>query len=319
MKNRIAATVLASALAVASIVGLTACKGLSVPKGDEVTAEEWKTAFAKTQEVTNYTMEVSLEVDSSVKGTVYSDESKSQVDAKADMTISSRTTTLYNREANQAYSENSYSSKVSATEGEEEENYKSDTTSKTYYDLSETRNSLTYYWKATYSSKESSSSDSRGEEKSDEENFWYASETATFASNSITTMFSETTFYETNDETSAQAKSIIDLYEKFMFDGGTYTATLYRKVDVYEGIKQLIECNVSVSFNKAESCVIGFGIKTEGEGNVTETDEYNLDYTYKGESVYAITKIKETDVTEKSNKDITEAIDKAKERKANEG
>ena len=81
------------------------------------------------------------------------------------------------------------------------------------------------------------------------------------------------------------------------------------------GMEDVLECKVTISFNKAEKCVTGYGVKTEGEGNL-KADEtyysYDMNYTYKGESVYAVTKIKTTDVSEKVNKDISKALEKAK-------
>ena len=186
--------------------------------------------------------------------------------------------------------------------------------SKSYYELSEKKEDNKKFWRARYSLEENSASGSEGKEESYEEEFWYASETSSFASNYVSSMAEGMTSFYTSDGDDAEEKSIYELYESFTYAGGMYTATLYQEVKLYSGVYEMLPCTVTVSFNKSECCVIGLGVKIEGDGTAFEKDQYDLKYSYKGESVYALSDINATDAT-KSDKDIVKAIDKAKQEK----
>lgn len=332
MKKKFAAGLIAGVLAATSAIGLSACGGVSIPKGDEVTKDKWAAAFEKTMELENYTLNASVSVDCKINGTVteknYSgiDSATGEVKYKtkeikveAKASVSSEMTMLYDFKGNKAYSENTTSYKANGSDDGEEGSRQSKQVSKAYYELSEEKDDKKSYWRARYSLGEAESSDPESEIERYEEDFWRATETSNFTSNYIYSIAKDLEFYETDDKENAEEKSIVELYDKFVYAGGVYTANLFREVDVAEGydksIYELVPCTVTVSFNSAECCVIGLGIKCKGEGNAFKKDSYNLDYTYEGVSAYAVTELKTTDVSKKANKDIVKAIEKAKQEK----
>ena len=320
MKKKVLATLLAGALMGASAVSFASCGGVSMPKGDQVTKEEWAEFIAAMAELKNYTLDYSADVNVTLNGTTkevkdYSnpDPAKMKEEKVTGETKTSMAgTTVYDSVNNKAYVEGTESSQIDMKSDDEKMKASAEETDKAYYELKEEG----VYWKAAYAYEmsELDGTDIRRSEKS--ESYWIAGTTFYFADNTINIMFSDSTFYETKDGT--EEKNIAELFEKFTYSAGVYTATLYKEVEIYgemNGMEDVLECKVTISFNKAEKCVTGYGVKTEGEGNL-KADEtyysYDMNYTYKGESVYAVTKIKTTDVSEKVNKDISKALEKAK-------
>lgn len=317
VKKKIIATLLAGALVGASAVSFAACgDGVSMPKGNEVTAEEWAEFFETTLELKNYTMEYSVNATSTIKGTIktpydYSNpEKKKEQSVEGDSKSTMSGTVLYDEENKKAYSESKTTMKANSKADDEKGTMSGEESDKFYYERKEEGK----YWKTSYSYEQSKSETPEGKASKEEEKYWSAGTTNYFADSYIEDMISESTFYVTKEE-NAESENITALYDKFTYFGGVYTATLYRKVNIYSGFKDLVECTVLVSFNKAEKCVVGYSIKTVGEGNLKEDStysSYDFSYTYKGESVYAVTNIRTTDVSKKVNKDVTKALDKAK-------
>ena len=88
------------------------------------------------------------------------------------------------------------------------------------------------------------------------------------------------------------------MYDKFTYSGGLYTATLYLDASIYQGVKELIECTVTVSIK--DGFAIGIKVKADAEGNAYEKEAYDLNYSYVAEIAYGITKVKLTDASKKS-------------------
>lgn len=324
MKKKVIATLLAGALLGAGAICLSACgsSSVSVPKGDKVTEDKWSAAFEKMPELENYTLKSSMNVQCKLSGTKteanYYTGKKKDIKVEGNGKAESSSVVLYDKKGKTAYQESSSSSSASGSEDGEKGESKSKYVSKNYYELSETKDS---YWRARYSLENSYSSDVESKSERKEEDFWEASETSYFASSSVSSLASIGSFYETNDKDTAVAKSIKVLYSKFTYSGGVYTADLYREVNITQesdlsSIYELVPCTVTVSFDGAQCCVIGLSIKCKGEGNAFKKDNYNIDYTYSGTSIYAVTDIGKTDASKKANKAITKAIDKAKAEKA---
>lgn len=323
MKKKILATVLAGAMAATCAASLAACgdSKVSMPKGDVVTADEWGEFFDNTLSLNNYTFEYSVASKATVNGTVKTAVDYSNPEKKKEQTVEGKSELsesglyLYDEENKKAYSETTAASEASM-KGDEDKSMSSDEEiSKEYYELKEEG----VYWRTRYNKSDYSAESPTGKESNKEEGYWRASTTAYFADNYVE-VFADAdlvSFYDTKEE-GATLKNITRLYDKFTFADGVYTATLYQEVGIYEALDlgDIIECTVSVSFNKAEKCMIGYSVKTKGEGNLKEETNtyynYNLDYTYEAEVVYSVTEIKTTDVSKKVNKDITKAVDKAK-------
>lgn len=337
MKKRIAAALLAGALAVSGTAGLSACGGLSLPKGDEVTKEQWTAAIenmiVRDSEIPdNCTLEFSHSEKKTAKGKgaiAFYDESGIgwEFDISDAREAAENKMMLYDKPRNRAYRESRRQFKEITEKGVETRNY----VSKSYYEPNVQKEDG-YYWEAEYSLSKEEDGDGECRES---ENDWSACETSWFPRGvdfnyggslaSPRDVFEwASRFYETDDE-EAEPQRIADLYEKFTYSGGVYTASLYsyRTVEnYYAPVTTLIPCVFSISFNNAEGCVIGYEVKWEGAGTLFGKDnnfvgaevemEYNFDYTYKCETVYSITNINKTDAAKKRNGDIAKAIEKAK-------
>lgn len=331
MKKRIAAALLAGALAVSGTAGLSACGGLSLPKGDEVTKEQWTAAIenmiVRDSEIPdNCTLEFSHSEKKTVKGKgaiLFHDEWE-EFDISDAREAAENKMMLYDKPGNRAYRESRSQFKEITEKGVETRNY----VSKSYCEPNVQKEDG-YYWEAEYSLSKEEDGDGECDER---ENDWSACETSWFPSGdnfnyggnfaSPRDVFEWGLFYETDDE-EAEPQRIADLYEKFTYSGGVYTASLYgyRTVgDYHAPAATLIPCVFSISFNNAEGCVIGYEVKWEGAGTLFGKKsgffdgeiEYNFDYTYKCETVYSITNINKTDAAKKRNGDIAKAIEKAK-------
>lgn len=318
MKKRVSAILCVCMMACVGTIGLTACDP-SVPQGDMVSEETWKEAIQKTGEVTNYTLEAVLNTDCEVTGTVYERKNedtapriyyiKSEADVDWDMTV------LYDKDRNLAYREYSSESDMRGDNGLETETKHIKSTNKAYYELKEKTEDHTKYWRASQNERKSVEGDKYGESETSEKSDWRVSDTSSFMYNYINDMFDGTTFYETNDSENAKAVTLVNLYGSFTFSDGVYTANLYRKVELYRDyvtINDFVPVTVTVSFNAAERCVTGCGIEGKGSGTLYRENAYNVQYTWKGKSVYSIGKIGSTEVSDKANKDIRKALNLAK-------
>lgn len=307
MKKRILTTLLVGAVAATSVMGLAACGGVSVPKGEQVTEEAWKNAFDKTSEFTNYTLNMSSDSDITLKGTIAS-KGSSKIEVKSSVNSSGVQTTLYDKDGSTSYTEYTSETKGKATADGEESYYNSKTTNKQYYTLSESNSLIDTYWRANYSKSEAKSEE--GENYT--ETYWHATETASFMYNQAGTLFNDY-FYDSNDKDTAKRSKLVNLYDKFKYSGGVYKATLYYPQEISDdyNLSDLLECKVTVSIK--DGCAVGYGIKINVKNaNLYLKDYYDITYSCKVEAVCAITDVKSTDVSKKATKDITKVIDKAK-------
>ena len=305
MKKRILATLLVGAIAGTSLIGLTACGGVSLPKGDEVDAEKWVEAFEKTGELENYTLKHSQNLSGSAEGTYYISETKTtELNYKAKSSVSE--TVLYDLKGKKAYAEET--SNIDMTLGlfglKDYQKGKMSSTDKTYYEFSQTEDEEDYYWKVSYSKEKMSNVD----QKSTDEDLWYAYETGTFYSPEFGTL--EDTFYK--DSEGEEGGYLPSLYESFKFENGVYTASLYQRVYLYEGIRTIVPVTVSVSISKADSCILGAKLVYDATGTAKEEGEYELSYKYKGEDVYALSNIGSTDASKKATSAVKKAIEREK-------
>ena len=311
MKKKLIATLVAGAVLSTGIIGLTACGGgLSIPKGGEVADEvAWVKAFTDTVALKNYTLESYSSIDYTLKGAYKKNSKDVPVDITSKATASNLV--LYDSENNKAYSEMSTNSDAKGTENGVEEGGKYSSTNKAYYELSEETDSVKSYWRAKYSKGEIKST----EGVSSEEEYWNAYETTSFMYSAMIGLSTNVMFYETEEALIPQ--SVAALYDKFTYDGGVYTATLYVTAD-FNKAEDKVECKVTVSIK--DGYVIGLGYKT---GKIEDTlnssatgDTYDYTYTYNADVVYVVSNVKSTDVSTKASKDITKAIQKAKDEKA---
>ncbi len=311
MKKKLIATLVAGAVLSTGVIGLTACGGLSVPGGEELANKEaWTKAFTDTLALTNYTMENSSSQNINVKGTV----NNGTKDLEQDFTIKTSATALivYGEDNDKAYMESTSKSEGKGTYLGKEENANATYNTKAYYELKENKNDVKTYWGAEYAKVESKSS----EGVYNEENYWAASVENHFMSNSISSLLYIAQFYETKD--AAAPKSIAELYEKFTYNGGVYTADLYTRVSLDNSgdLPYVNEsCKVTVSFKGGY--VIGLVIKVDAEDSIEEANQYNLSYKCQTETIYTLKDIKSSDASKKVNKDITKAIDEAKAEEEN--
>ncbi|MBD5631972.1 MAG: hypothetical protein HDP34_01915 [Clostridia bacterium] len=307
MKKRILATILVGAVAATTVMGLAACGGASIPKGEQVTEEAWKNAFDKTTEFTNYTLNSSSDLDINLKGTVTAKGSK-KVEVKSTVSTSSNQLFLYDKDGHTSYAEYTTESKGKSTADDEESNYSRKTTNKQYYTLCESNSLIDTYWRASYSKSETKTEE--GENYT--ENYWYANESLSFSSNQAAYVFNDY-FYDSNDKDTAKRAKLANLYDKFKYSGGVYKATLYYYQEVSEdyNLSDLLECKVTVSIK--DGCAVGYGIKINVKNaNLYLKDYYDIKYSYKLDAKCGITDVKSTDVSKKATKDITKVIDKAK-------
>lgn len=313
MKKKIGLLSVIGALLLCAVCTLAfAACGVSMPKGGMVTEEGWRSAIENTSEVSNYILNMSLSLEFEMEGDVWErDYSSSDYNGKIRKAVkgdhyqSGTMTVLFDKD-NKFYGESESVNKTNIEEDGEKEFDNRKVMRKEYYERGRKEDDLQYYWRARSESENSETTDGRR----NSETYWSASETYSFMSNSISSMFNDTNFYETKD--SERSKKIIDLYDKFAYADGIYTAKLYRRVSIHNSIYENVGCIVSVSFDKTENCVIGIGIKTNGADNMWKYDEYDLAYSYKGESIYRISNIGNTDVSVKENNDIRSAVNKAK-------
>lgn len=296
MKKKLVAILVAGVVLSTGLISMTAC-GLSVPKGSEVAdAAAWKMAFDRTDELKNCTMEISGKADLSVDGTV-KDKTNTYTEKRSNSGL-----VLINEEADMAYMELTSSMEQKGTSSGDEVNSNSSETAKAYYELNEKESTYKTYWCASYGKSEDKTIDS----VSSSEHYWKAREVS-YISDAGSSSIADSLFYESKD-TIASSK-IIDLFDKFTYSGGIYTANLY--MNVYIGIAtERVECKVSVSIK--DDYVVGLGLNVDVSDRAYLKGYYDYKYTYKAESVCVISNIGSTDVSKKSNKDIKKAIEKAK-------
>ena len=252
MRKKFLVTLLVGVMAATGIAGLTACNPADngLPKGEEVTAEKWKSAFEKTASAENYTAESVMNMKQTMTGTV---EGKT---VNATATSESTAKVYYDLAGKKVYTEIKYSEKFTGLEDLGEENGESTSERKSY---------LTAEGNIVWSSEYRDSANKWTAEKTE-----YSSEAEvkqTLSYSGIGMVFAQT--YKTSETAEAtSAKPLADLYSAFTYSGGFYKATLWTaytestKIDLTITVK-----GEYVSGIEAETS------EEETEDGVTETSE----------------------------------------------
>ncbi len=289
MRKNLVAALLAGAVAAAGMVGLTACddsgKG-GLQKGDEVTAEKWAAAFAKTVAAENYTAESTAEGKEVITGT----KDGKEVDAVA--TFNSTGKLCYDFTGKKVYSETKYTEKFTGAEafgGEDGE----ETSESKSYDVAESKT----VWSARY-------------RKYNNEYNWTAEKYESLTeedanrriadSGAAVILAAQYTTSETAEN--SEAKPLAQLYSSFKYDNGYYKAELWTE---YEG-KQTVTVTVKGEY------VTGL----QKETNNVETED-GLTETSTSKSVVTFSKFGETTVTAPA--EATKAIEDKKAEEENNG
>lgn len=288
MRKNLVAALLAGAVAAAGMVGLTACddsgkSGLS--KGDEVTAEKWAAAFAKTIAAENYTAESTAEGKEVITGT------KDGKEVNAVATFNTTGKLYYDLTGKKVYSETKYTEKFTGAEafggedGEETSEVKS-------YDVAESKT----IWSARY-------------RKYNNEYNWTAEKYESLTeedanrriadSGAAVILAAQYTTSETAEN--SEAKPLAQLYSSFKYDGGYYKAELWTE---YEG-KQTVTVTVKGEY------VTGL----QKEMNNVETED-GLTDTSTSKSVVTFSKFGKTTVNAPA--DATKAINDLKAEQENQ-
>lgn len=325
MKKKIIATLLVGAVAVSSVVGLSACggKSVSLPKGVQVDKEGWEKAFSyeNMNKLDNYTLESSGSSNASIKGKEVDEDVTYEIDLSAKS--SSYALLLYNEKDGYAYSEAETSSSSKGTMKDsklnitEKESYKSSGSSKNYYEYD---TGLETYWRASYSKSSTSGTNSEeGKSSRNTEEYWNAS-TSNYLPNNYSNLsyLMGSKYYDKKDIKNAEGGYLPNLYEKFTYGDGVYTATLYKYFDAEE-VDIPVAYTVKVCID-SNGYVVGYSEKVNESGTYNDIEDgVGTDCTYniKYDITFAVTNIGNTNPTTKSNKNITEAIKKAKDRVAN--
>lgn len=242
------AMLLAGAVAAAGVITFTACGDGTdgVPKGEEVTAEQWKTAITATSEVGNYTAEIRGENVESASGKV-GDKTVNYVGKE---TIAGKLYFDYN--SKKILLETNTTLKTTGAElfGEEDEEETSE--HKSYNEVE----NLTI-WAAVFDDAEwkvysntAVSQDSLNEQ---------------FLTGSVLYSFENSLFSTTED---GQGVKITELYSAFTYSNGVYSAALYLNGDRTE---------ISMSFK--DGYVVGVS-QTRTEEGVEEDTTYKTTYKY---------------------------------------
>ncbi|MDE6000921.1 MAG: hypothetical protein K2G96_01150, partial [Clostridia bacterium] len=134
MRKKTMAVLLAGAIAAAGIIGLTACKdgddnGLA--KGEQVSEEQWKAAFAATAEVDNYTLTFTTYYQNNATGNV------GDKTVTCNYTSNSTETSYYNLTDKKYYSETTANDSLTGGELIGEEDSERTEIYKEYYEASE--------------------------------------------------------------------------------------------------------------------------------------------------------------------------------------
>lgn len=288
MRKNLVAALLAGAVAGAGMVGLTACDnsgkgGLS--KGEEVTAEKWAAAFAKTIAAENYTAESTSEGKEVITGT------KDGKEVNAVATFNTTGKLYYDLTGKKVYSEIKYTEKFTGAEAFDEEDGERTSESK-YYDVAESKT----VWSARYR-KENNEYKWTAEKY---ESLNEAEATQSIAnSGAAAILAAQYTTSETAED--SEAKPLAQLYSSFKYDGGYYKAELWTE---YEG-KQTVTVTVKGEY------VTGL----QKEMNSVETED-GLTDTSTSKSVVTFSKFGETTVTAPA--DATKAINDLKAEQENQ-
>lgn len=289
MRKNLVAALLAGAVAAAGMVGLTACddsgKG-GLQKGDEVTAEKWAAAFAKTVAAENYTAESTAEGKEVITGT------KDGKEVNAVATFNSTGKLCYDFTGKKVYSETKYTEKFTGAEafgGEDGE----ETSESKSYDVAESKT----IWSARY-------------RKDNNEYKWTAEKYESLTeedanrriadSGAAVILAAQYTTSETAEN--SEAKPLAQLYSSFKYDNGYYKAELWTE---YEG-KQTVTVTVKGEY------VTGL----QKETNNVETED-GLTETSTSKSVVTFSKFGETTVTAPA--EATKAINDLKAEEENNG
>lgn len=311
MKKRLIATLLVGAIAVSGTIGLTACEdnSVSLPIGKQVTETAWSSAFDNTSVLNNYTLKQSAKANVTLSGTATMGTSKTH-DVCGSAKINVNSTALYDNDGKTSYlGSTSDMSTDSVTDGEKAI-LSMKSSSGEYYCPGEKDGDNDVYWKADYSKSETLAESEEVKGKETTEQYWRAEKSYNFSNNYAVDLF-EDYFYESNDET-AQSYKIADLYDKFTYSDGLYTATLYYMQDLeIFNLKDLVECTVTVSIK--DGVAAGYRVEVDvKDATLYRKGYFDFTYSCKAVSVISITGLNTTDASKKLTANITKAINKAK-------
>lgn len=312
MKKRFIATLLVGAIGVAGIAGLTACdtNSVSMPKGEQVSAEKWAEAFtlAGYKDLKNYTYSESKTASISVKGSETSEGKTHKSSGSAKYT--SYKTTLYEGDGGFAYSEKTSNTSATLTSDGETYNSSKRYSDKKYYQPKSNEDGTKTYYSASYNLDETKSNVSH----TATETYWHATSTQSFIQGEATPNHFLADSFQTQKDSNTVV-TLDKLYESFGFAGGVYTAKLYLTPTSYDYdldelgylLSNTVECEVAVSIK--DGIVVGYSVKAETKESISENG-VNVKYTVSFETVIALTDIDSTKASKKESGDIKKAIDK---------
>ncbi|MDE6505211.1 MAG: hypothetical protein K2L42_04995 [Clostridia bacterium] len=259
MRKKILVSLLVGVMAATGVAGLTACNPADsgLPKGEEVTAEKWKSAFEKTASSENYTAESVMIMKQTMTGTV---EGKT---VNATATSESAVKVYFDLAGKKIYTETKYSEKFTGLEDIGEEDGESTSERKSY---------LIAENKTIWSSEYSASTNKWTAEKSE-----YSSEAEVkqnLSYSGVGMAFAQT--YKTSETAEASsAKPLADLYSAFTYSGGFYKATVWTaytestKIDLTVTVKDGYVSGIEAEASEEET-----------ENGVTETSESKAVYKF---------------------------------------
>lgn len=309
MKKKLIATLVAGAVLSTGIIGLTACGGLSMQKGEQLAdGTAWTKAFEESSKMKSYTVEANTSSNATVNGTVKLGDVTTSVENKT--TMSGKYLCLYNENGN-GYGESQSSGETKTVADDVVTEEKGSYIAKSYSVLSEENGGNKSYWVSEYTKEESEGT----EGKKIEESYWKTEESSYPVSDYYLSQYLAKSYY-TDDKDTTASKTIVELYDSFTYDGGVYTANLYMRERIYESVYVRAACTVKISFKNGYVISFEESVDASDKYEVSaSSNEIKLEYTVKGKVVCNITGINETDASKKETKDITKAMDKAKAEK----
>ncbi len=267
MKKKLIATLVAGAVLSTGLIGLTACGGGGLEKGEEVTKEDWAKAFTATLELKNFTAETVSESSGTATGSVDTGSGKVDVTVKTDS--SSKSAQYVDIDGGKIYMTAEEAIKI---EGANKALGEILATSLNINDRDEKTNTAYYVVKegeVIYSA-----------DNDNDENKWDADESGYLEHDLHDILGYES--YATEETGKVQALSA--LYDAFTYSSGFYTATLWQY-----GYETKVTVSVKGGY------VVG--LQTEATVDM-KANEYNpLDTKGTNKQTFKITKIGSTTVT----------------------
>lgn len=271
MRKKIFTSLVVGTLAAACALSFTACggNGKDIPKGEKVDEAGWKAAIEATLKATNYTVEMSMEGNSS-----YTTKDESGKTVTATEKDSTTGTAYVNADSLYTKSTTSYKTANAAILDEDDKDVEYTSTNERYATAKEA-----VLWMAIYSKIDYKQGAPEGEElpeakweaRSQNMGTAEAAKAALAGGTGIAYLFSQK-FADSKEAT--EYKAVAELYSAFTYEGGKYSATLYDQ----DGDEYSVEASVKGGY------VVGFSISTsdeDSEGDVSEKYESVSVYTFK--------------------------------------